>query len=117
MASAMQFDIPHRLGKAEAKRRIEAGIPKLERHIPGGGTVQANWIGDDRLEMTVTAMGQRVAVDMVVEEAVVHASVAVPTMLAMMAGTISGFVQSSAEKMLAPPDSDDRPQSDAPPQA
>jgi hypothetical protein len=109
----MQFDIPHKLGKTEAKRRIDAGLPKLERHIPGGGTVQAHWTGEDRLAMTVTAMGQKVSVDMVVEEAVVHASVAVPMMLSMMAGAISGFVQTSAEKMLAPPD----PQSGPPPQA
>lgn len=113
MASTMQFDIPHKLGKAEAKRRIDAGIPKLERHIPGGGTVQANWTGEDRLAMTVTAMGQKVAVDMVVEEAVVRASVQVPMMLAMMAGAISGFVQTSAEKMLAKPSD----QSDPPPHA
>ena len=92
MASTMQFDIPHKLGKTEAKRRIDAGLPKLERHIPGGGTVQAHWTGEDRLAMTVTAMGQKVSVDMVVEEAVVHASVAVPMMLSMMAGAISGFV-------------------------
>lgn len=113
MASTMQFDIPHKLGKTEAKRRIDAGLPKLERHIPGGGTVQAHWTGEDRLAMTVTAMGQKVSVDMVVEEAVVHASVTVPMMLSMMAGAISGFVQTSAEKMLAPPD----PQSGPPPQA
>lgn len=113
MASRMQFDIPHRLGKAEAKRRIEAGIPKLERHIPGGGTVQANWTGEDRLAMTVSAMGQKVDVEMLVEESSVHASVAVPMMLSMMAGAISGFVQTSAEKMLAKP----ADQSDPPPQA
>ncbi|WP_246332087.1 polyhydroxyalkanoic acid system family protein [Sphingomonas chungangi] len=103
MASTMQFDIPHTLGKAEAKRRIGAGIPKLERHIPGGGTVQAHWTGDDRLAMTVTAMGQKVVVDMMVEEAVVRASVQVPMMLSMMAGAISGFVQTSAQKMLEKP--------------
>lgn len=113
MASKMQFDIPHQLGKAEAKRRIEAGIPKLERHIPGGGTVQANWTAEDRLAMTVTAMGQKVAVDMVVEEAAVRGSVQVPMMLSMMAGAISGFVQTSAEKMLSKP----ADQSDPPSQA
>lgn len=103
MASTMQFDIPHRLGKAEAKRRIEAGIPKLERHIPGGGTVHADWTGADQLVMTVTAMGQNVTVDMAIEEAVVRASLKVPMMLSMMTGAISGFVQTSAEKMLAKP--------------
>lgn len=109
MASPLQFDIPHKLGKAEAKRRIEAGIPKLERHIPGGGTVQANWTGEDRLAMTVIAMGQKVAVDMIVEEASVHASVQVPMMLSMMAGTISGFVQTSAQKMLEKPSDQSNP--------
>lgn len=103
MAAPMKFDIPHTLGKAEAKRRIEAGIPKLERHIPGGGTVEANWTGEDPMAMTVTAIGQKVSVDMLIEDAVVHATVAVPMMLSMMAGAISGFVQTSAEKMLAAP--------------
>lgn len=115
MASPMKFDIPHKLGKAEAKRRIEAGIPKLARHIPGGGTVQADWTGEDRMAMTVTAMGQKVSVDMLVEDAVVRATVAVPLMLSMMAGAISGFVQTSAEKMLASPSPN--PQSGPPPQA
>ena len=37
----MDIDIPHSLGRDEAKRRVEAGLPKLEKHIPGGGTVSA----------------------------------------------------------------------------
>jgi hypothetical protein len=104
MSSPMQFDIPHRLGKDEARRRIQNGIPKLERHIPGGGQVSAVWTSEDRLEMTITAMGQKIAVDLVVEDAMVRASVAVPLMLSMMSGAISGFVKTSAEKMLAPPE-------------
>jgi hypothetical protein len=111
MASPMTFDIPHRLGKAEAKRRIEAGIPKLERHIPGGGTVQAHWPSEDRVHMVVTAMGQTIDADLSIEEAKVHAAVKVPMFLAVMAGTISGFVKTSAEKMLAAPDKD-RPEED-----
>jgi hypothetical protein len=31
--SHMKFEIPHNLGKAEARRRIEAGMPKLAAHI------------------------------------------------------------------------------------
>jgi hypothetical protein len=29
----MKFEIPHNLGKAEARLRIEAGMPKLAAHI------------------------------------------------------------------------------------
>ena len=53
--------------------------------------------------MTITSMGQDVAVHLVVGEAAVQASVAVPLMLSIMSGMISGFVKTSAEKMLAAP--------------
>lgn len=103
MAAPLTFTIPHQLGRAEARRRIETGLPKLERHIPGGGTVNADWTGDDHLDMTIAAMGQKVGVQLDVEEAAIRATVAVPLMLSMMAGPISEFVRTSAEKMLAPP--------------
>jgi hypothetical protein len=103
MASPLQFDIPHQLGKAEARRRIQAGIPKLERHIPGGGQVETTWLDEDRVALAITAMGQKVSADLLIEETSVKASVTVPLMLSMMAGPISGFVKTSAEKMLAAP--------------
>jgi hypothetical protein len=106
MASPMQFDIPHSLGREEAKRRIERGIPKLGQHIPGGGEVQAVWPTPYELQMGISAMGQKVAADLVIEEDRIRANVAVPLMLSMMAGAISGFVKTSAEKMLAPPSPD-----------
>lgn len=101
--ATIPFDIPHTLGRAEARRRIEAGLPKLAQHIPGGGTVDAQWADADRLTLAITAMGQKVAVDMAVEEARIAGRVQVPMMLAMMGGPIAEFVKTSAEKMLAKP--------------
>lgn len=103
MASTMQFEIPHQLGRVEAKRRIEAGIPKLGQHIPGGGQVDAQWPSEDRVKMAITAMGQKIDVELLVEEAAIKAKLAVPLMLSMMAKPIAEFVKTSAEKMLAPP--------------
>ena len=97
------FDIPHSLGKDEARRRIEAGLPKLAQHIPGGGTVDAEWTGPDTLALAIVAMGQKVAAEMVVGEANVGGTVKVPMMLAMMSGPIAEFVKTSAEKMLGKP--------------
>lgn len=99
----MDIDIPHNLGAAEAKRRIDAGLPKLEKHIPGGGTVDANWTTDNKLEMKITAMGQTVPVQLVVEDAVIRGTISVPMMLKMMSGPISEFVKTSAQKMLSKP--------------
>lgn len=97
------FDIPHTLGKDEARRRIAAGLPRLAQHIPGGGTVDPEWTGADTLVLGIVAMGQKVAVDMQVGEANVGGTVKVPMMLAMMSGPIAEFVKTSAEKMLAKP--------------
>ncbi len=101
--ATIPFDIPHALGRDEARRRIEAGLPKLAQHIPGGGTVEANWTGADTLALAIVAMGQKVAVDMSVGDDRVGGSVKVPMMLAMMSGPIAEFVKTSAEKMLAKP--------------
>ena len=99
----MQFDIPHDLGKAEARRRIEAGLPKLAAHIPGGGTVEPEWHGEDRLSLAIRAMGQKIAADLDIGETAVNGTVKIPMMLSMMAGPIGEFVKTSAEKMLSKP--------------
>lgn len=99
----MDIDIPHSLGVAEAKRRIEAGLPKLQQHIPGGGTVDATWTTETTLDMKITAMGQTVPVQLLVEDAMVRGTVSVPMMLKMMSGPISDFVKTNAQKMLSKP--------------
>lgn len=99
----MDIDIPHSLGVAEAKRRIDAGLPKLEQHIPGGGSVDARWTTDTLLDMTIAAMGQSIPVQLRVEETVVRGTVAVPMLLKMMKGPIADFVKTSAQKMLSKP--------------
>lgn len=99
----LEFDIPHALGRAEACSRIEAGLPKLAAHIPGGGTVDAEWTGDAALSLAIKAMGQKVAADLVISDAQVAGTVRIPMMLAMMAGPIGDLVKTSAEKMLAKP--------------
>ncbi|MET4896091.1 polyhydroxyalkanoic acid system family protein [Sphingomonadaceae bacterium jetA1] len=99
--ASVNFDIPHELGLAEARRRIEQGLPKLEAHIPGGGQVSTEWPAEDRLMLTILAMGQTVKADMNIADTAVTGTVAIPMMLSMMAGPIGEFVKTSAEKMLS----------------
>jgi hypothetical protein len=58
--ATIPFDVPHSLGRDEARARIQAGLPKLAEHIPGGGTVSDHWTGTDALTLTIIAMGQSV---------------------------------------------------------
>ena len=96
----MTFDIPHSLGRDEAKRRIEQGLPKLEQHIPGGGTVTANWTSDYAVDLAISAMAQTIPVALTVGEDKITADLKIPMMLKMMSGPISDFVKTSATKML-----------------
>ena len=112
MAAPLSFDIPHSLGREEARRRIDAGLPKLAKHIPGGGTVGSSWTSPDRLALTITAMGQKVGVDLDVRDTAIAVRVAVPLMLSMMAAPIADFVRTSAGKMLAAPPKPDQPKPD-----
>ena len=59
MTQPIDVDLPHNLGKDEARRRIANNIHKLQEHIPGGAQVQSGWTGD-QLNLDVAAMGEAV---------------------------------------------------------
>lgn len=96
----MEINIPHRLGCEEAKRRIEAGLPKLAAHIPGGGSLSSQWTGDYALELTITALGSHIPVALTIEEDRLTGSLEVPMLMKMMQGQVAEFVKLSASKML-----------------
>jgi len=100
MAGPITIDIPHDLGRAEAKRRMMAGVDKVARHIPGGGEVSSSWPTEDRMTLTIAAMGQKISADLDVEDRLVKVRLAVPLMLSFMAGPITAIVQKSAEELL-----------------
>lgn len=95
----MEISIPHTLGRAEARRRIEAGLPKLAAHIPGGGKLDSAWQGDD-LALTITALGSAIPVRLQVLDDRIVGSVEVPLFLQAMQGQIAEFVKTSATRML-----------------
>src|SRR4029078_4734265 len=59
MPQPIDVDLPHTLGKDEARRRIANNIHKLQEHIPGGAQVQSGWAGD-QLNLDVAGVGQSV---------------------------------------------------------
>jgi hypothetical protein len=99
MSQPITLDIPHQLGKAGVRARLDGGVGKLGEKIPGGATVQHRWDGDT-LHFTVNAMGQQIASTATVFDAHVHAVVDLPGFLAMLAGPIKAAIQSEAPKLL-----------------
>jgi putative polyhydroxyalkanoate system protein len=99
MTQPIDVDLPHNLGKDEARRRIANNIHKLREHIPGGAQVQSGWTGD-QLNLDVAAMGQTVAATIDVHDKSVHLRGLLPGMLGMFAGVIQGALQKKGSVLL-----------------
>jgi putative polyhydroxyalkanoate system protein len=99
MTQPIEVDLPHNLGKDEARRRIANNIHKLEQHFPGGAQVQSGWIGD-QLNLNVVAMGQAVTGTIDVQESKVHVKLELPPMLAMFSSMIQGALQAKGDVLL-----------------
>ena len=99
MTQPIEVDLPHNLGKDEARRRLANNIHKLQEHIPGGAQVQSGWTGD-RLNLDVAAMGQSVTAQIDVEDSKVHLKVLLPPMLGMFSGMIQAALQKKGSVLL-----------------
>lgn len=99
MQKPIQVDLPHKLGRDEARRRIANNIHKLKEHIPGGANVDSAWQGDE-LDLAINALGQAVSAKIGVEETKVRVAVMLPGMLAMFAGPIEAMLQKKGNVLL-----------------
>lgn len=100
MQRPIDVDLPHKLGREEARRRIAGNFHKLRDQIPGGAShIDEKWSGD-RLNLTVHAMGQAVEAVIDVEEANVHCRIQLPPMLALLAGPIEAALKTKGSDLL-----------------
>ncbi|MEO7602896.1 MAG: polyhydroxyalkanoic acid system family protein [Sphingomicrobium sp.] len=99
MSQPIEVDLPHNLGREEARRRIAANIGGLHNHIPGGADVTSSWTGD-RLDLGVAAMGERIQGTLEVEDNRVRVRLALPGMLGMFGGLIAGALKSQGGLLL-----------------
>ena len=99
MQKPIQVDLPHKLGRDEARRRIASNIHKLQEHIPGGAQVESGWQGDE-LDLAINALGQAVSAKIGVGETKVRVAVMLPGMLAMFAGPIEAMLQKKGNVLL-----------------
>ena len=99
MSQPIDVDLPHNLGKDEARRRIANNMHKLQEHIPGGAQVQSGWNGD-QLTLDVAAMGQAVTATIDVMDSKVHLKVLLPPMLGMFGGMIQAALQKKGGALL-----------------
>lgn len=99
MSKAVTVTIPHELGRAEARRRIETGFGDLTRHLGGLGTVSKSWDGD-RLSFAFQALGQAISGAIDVADHSIRLEVLLPNVLAMIAGKVKGRLQKEGQLLL-----------------
>jgi len=97
----MRVAIPHTLDKAEVRRRLTARTPELASHIPGGiAKVDSEWLGEDRMRLSVGAMGAAVTALLEVEERQVIVNIELPPQLAFFGGVVENAIRQQGTKLL-----------------
>ena len=99
VANPITIDIPHKLGRAGARARLEGRIGSLAETFPGGGAVTHRWEGDTMI-FNVHAMGQSIASRLDVHDAHVHAVIDLPPLLSLFAERIRAKFSKGMPKLL-----------------
>jgi hypothetical protein len=99
MTRPVAITIPHELGVAEARRRIEDGFVRIEKQLGGMGQVDKSWDGD-RMSFNGKVMGQAITGRLDVRETAVLMEIDLPTMLALIADKITGRVKKEGQLLL-----------------
>lgn len=100
MTRPVVVSIPHQLGKAEAKRRLEAGFGQVKQQLGGQlATLNDTWDGD-RMGFDLGIMGQKVQGHLDVAEDHVRLEVQLPWMLAMFADKAKAVIQRQGTLLL-----------------
>lgn len=99
MSKPVVVTIPHELGRAEARRRIDEGAGRLTQQFAAMGETRHAWDGDT-LRFSVAAMGQEITGFIAVGEREVTLNVLLPGLLAMIAGKVKGRLQKEGQILL-----------------
>jgi hypothetical protein len=96
-------NIPHSLGKDEARRRIEEGFGRMRQQMTGGFgamlSFQERWEGD-RLHFDGGGLGQKLSGRLDVLADSVRVELDLPEILAAIADKIAGRLQTEGQKLL-----------------
>lgn len=97
----MRIAIPHSIGKDEARRRIRERSGEIANFVPGFASVSTAWQGEDRMNLTVGAMGQEMTGAIEVGENEVAFTVELPAALSFVEPMIRGQIEAKGRKLLS----------------
>jgi len=102
MSKPVVVNIPHELGRAEARRRIDEGVERLTSQIGAVGEIKQEWAGDT-LSFSLQAIGQTVTGTIAILDREVRLEVHLPGIFAMIAGKVKGRLREQGQILLEGP--------------
>ncbi len=103
MTQPLIVSIPHKLGRQEAKRRLDSGISRIRPELAGlVNSLDYNWNGDD-LNFRAVAMWQSITGRIEVLEEAVRIEIDLPWMMRLLGDTILKQVRGRGVAMLEKP--------------
>jgi hypothetical protein len=92
--------LPHQLGVAEARWRIDEGFADFARHLATApAAIERSWQGDT-LNFSLSSFGQALTGRVVVAATQVTVEIQLPGLLAMLASRVKGTLQREGRLLL-----------------
>src|SRR4051794_33751411 len=99
MSAPLIVSIPHRLGREEARRRLQSGLTRAAASVPMLKVDEERW-ERDRMIFRVRAMGQAASGHVDVEEEHVRIEVTLPWLLQRFAQAAQSAIKSRGNLLL-----------------
>lgn len=99
MSAPLIVSIPHRLGRDEARRRLQSGLTRAATHVPALSVDEERWDGD-RMIFRVRALGQAASGRVDVADDHVRLEVTLPWLLQRFADVAQKTIQKSGRLLL-----------------
>jgi hypothetical protein len=100
MSTPISITIPHKLGKAAAKARIQSGFGEMRKQMGSGISAFTEEWADDRLSFSGRTLGQTLSGRLDVLEEAVRIEIDLPDFLAGIANVILGKVKKQGQLLL-----------------
>lgn len=99
----MEVAIPHDLGREEVRRRLRENSHRIGDSVPGGmAEVETSWPSEDRMAMSISAMGQSITGHVDIEDDRVMFVMVLPAALGFMQPMVEGAIRDQGRRLLAP---------------
>ena len=99
MSAPLVVSIPHRLGREEARRRLQSGLTRAAASVPVLKVDEERWDGD-RMIFRVRALGQAAAGHVDVENDHVRVEVTLPWLLQRFAEVAQAAIKKRGNLLL-----------------